>query len=134
MVTDARSLRAGFAETDITPPVGTRKIGVLTELVSESALDSLRARVAIIENAAERIAFVQLDTLCVRWSRVAEIRRRVTEDYGFPGANVMVGYTPTREAFERGGYETAFGPTSHLAPEAGDLLAESAIEFIRQLD
>ncbi len=93
METDASSLRAGFAETDITPPVGTRKIGVLTELVGESVLDPLRARAAIFENAAGRIAFVQLDTLCVRWSRVAEIRRRVTEEYGFPGANVMVAAT-----------------------------------------
>ena len=90
METNASSLRAGFAETDITPPIGTRKIGVLTKLVAESVLDPLHARVAVIENAAERVAFVQLDTLCVRWSRVAHSRRRVTEEYGFPGANVMV--------------------------------------------
>ena len=45
-------------------------------------------------------------------------------------ANGMVGYTPTGEAFERGGYETAFGPTSHLAPEAGDMLADAAAELI----
>ena len=43
----------------------------------------------------------------------------------------MVGYAPTREAFERGGYETTFGPTSHLAPEAGDLLADTAIQLVR---
>jgi len=93
MKPDTSPLRAGFAETDITPPVGTRKIGVLTELVAERVLDPLRARVAIIENAVERIAFVQLDTLCVRWSRVDEIRRRVTEEYGFPGPHVMVAAT-----------------------------------------
>jgi neutral ceramidase len=46
-------------------------------------------------------------------------------------ANGMVGYVPTRQAFERGGYETTFAASSKLAPEAGDLLADCAIELIR---
>jgi hypothetical protein len=46
-------------------------------------------------------------------------------------ANGMIGYVPTREAFQRGGYETTFGPGSHMAPETGDLLAEAAIELVR---
>jgi hypothetical protein len=45
-------------------------------------------------------------------------------------ANGIVGYVPTREAFLRGGYETTFTGSSKLAPEAGDLLAETAIELI----
>jgi hypothetical protein len=32
--------------------------------------------------------------------------------------------------FARGGYETTFGPPSRLAPEAGDILADTAIELI----
>lgn len=46
-------------------------------------------------------------------------------------ANGMVGYIPHREAFRRGGYETTFGIRSKLAPEAGDLLADAAIELVR---
>ena len=48
-------------------------------------------------------------------------------------ANGMVGYVPHRDAFLRGGYETTFAPTSRLAPEAGDLLADGAIELIAAL-
>jgi hypothetical protein len=48
--------------------------------------------------------------------------------------NGMVGYVPTRAAFERGGYETTFGIPSWLAPEAGDMLADAAIELIRETD
>jgi len=51
----ATPCKAGFAETDITPPIGTRKIGVLRDIASESVLDPLRARVAIVENAMELI-------------------------------------------------------------------------------
>jgi len=47
-------------------------------------------------------------------------------------ANGMVGYVPTKEAFERGGYETTFAMSSRLAPEAGDMLADAAIGLIRE--
>jgi neutral ceramidase len=46
-------------------------------------------------------------------------------------ANGMLGYVPHKEAFPRGGYETTFGYRSKLAPEAGDLLADAAIQLIR---
>lgn len=45
-------------------------------------------------------------------------------------ANGMLGYIPTKEAFRRGGYETTFGPSSCMGPEAGDMLAEAAVELI----
>ena len=89
----ATPCKAGFAETEITPPIGTHKIGVLRDIVSETVLDPLFARVCVIENADERIAFIQLDTLCVRWSQAAEIRHRVEEQYGFAGGHVMVAAT-----------------------------------------
>jgi hypothetical protein len=46
-------------------------------------------------------------------------------------ANGMVGYVPTREAFERGGYETTFLDSSCLAPEAGERLVEAGLGLIR---
>jgi hypothetical protein len=47
-------------------------------------------------------------------------------------ANGMVGYLPHKDAFLRGGYETTFIGSSRLAPEAGEMLADCAIELIRQ--
>lgn len=45
-------------------------------------------------------------------------------------ANGMVGYLPTAEAIKRGGYETTFAPWSRIAPEAGDQIADEAINLI----
>ncbi len=47
-------------------------------------------------------------------------------------ANGMVGYLPHEAAFRRGGYECTFGPPSRMAPEAGRVLADAAIELIRR--
>ena len=49
------------------------------------------------------------------------------------GANGMIGYVPTKDAFARGGYETTLGPPSHMAPETGDLLADAAIKLIKKM-
>jgi len=48
-------------------------------------------------------------------------------------SNGMVGYVPTKDALKRGGYETTFGFGYKLAPEAGDMLADAAIELVQSL-
>jgi len=86
-------MRAGFAEADITPPIGTHKIGWIKDIVSERALDPLHARVAVFESDSGSIAFVQLDTLSVRWTTVSDIRARIEKAHGFPCGHVMVSAT-----------------------------------------
>jgi hypothetical protein len=55
---------------------------------------------------------------------------RVPRTYVVAAANGMVGYVPHKEAFERGGYETTLAMWSKLAPEAGDMLADAALELL----
>lgn len=50
--------------------------------------------------------------------------------YVVGGANGMIGYVPTLDAFQRGGYETTLGPTSFMAPQTGDRIAEAVTEII----
>jgi hypothetical protein len=86
-------MRAGFAEIDITPPVGTQKIGWIRDNPSDNVLDPLFARIAVFESDDERIGFVQLDTLTIRWTHTNAIRERISDEYGFPGEHVMVSAT-----------------------------------------
>jgi hypothetical protein len=46
-------------------------------------------------------------------------------------ANGSLGYVPHAEAFPRGGYELTF-PSGRFVPEAGQLLADAALELTRQ--
>jgi len=87
------ALRVGFGQTDITPPLGTHKIGWLRDIVADRVLDPLSARAVAIESHGAKVAVIQLDTLSIRWTQVAEIRRRTGERFGFPGEAVMVAAT-----------------------------------------
>jgi neutral ceramidase len=86
-------MKAGFGEVDITPPVGTHKIGWLKDIVSDRVLDPLFARVAVFECDGKRAAFIALDTLSIRWTTTMDIRNRIENRYGFPGSNIMVAAT-----------------------------------------
>ncbi len=87
------ALTAGFAQTEITPPLGTHKIGWLEDIIAQSVADPLFARAAVIQSDSDGIAFIQLDTLSVRWTQVADIRKRVERDHDFPGSHIMVAAT-----------------------------------------
>lgn len=49
-------------------------------------------------------------------------------------ANAAVGYLPTEDAFENGGYETLVGWTSRFQPGAGAQLADEAIRLAKQVE
>ena len=87
------TFKAGFAEADITPPLGTHKIGWIKDIVSDEVLDPLFARAAVFESGDARLGIVQLDTLCAPASLVAGIREAVAAEHGFPGERVMVSAT-----------------------------------------
>ena len=84
---------AGFAEVEITPPVGTEKIGWLKVLVGQRVADPLFGRVCVLSSGKDGVAFVTLDLLSIGRRTVAEVRRRVEEKFQFPGANIMVSAT-----------------------------------------
>jgi len=87
-------MKAGFAEIDITPPPGTKKGGWMQDLEAKTFLDPLFARVAIFQDkSGVKTAFIQLDTLSVRWSDTDNLRKRIASAYGFPAGNIMVSAT-----------------------------------------
>ena len=86
-------LQAGFAEIEITPPIGTHKIGWLKDIVGDQVADPLFARAAVFSCDGVRLAFLQCDTLCLRAAQVREIRRRVEEAHGLPGEHLLAAAT-----------------------------------------
>jgi len=88
------TLRAGFAEIDITPPLPCEKVGWLVRIVAETVRDPLVAHVAVFESGDTRIGFVSLDLLSIRWREVDRIRD-AAEKLGIPKDHLMVAATHT---------------------------------------
>ncbi len=86
-------MKAGFAEIDITPEKGAKKIGWMEDLSGEIILDPLKALCAVFENGPQKIAFIQVDTLSVRWTQTNNIRRKIEKRFKFPGQNIMLSAT-----------------------------------------
>jgi hypothetical protein len=87
------TFRAGFAEIDITPPLGTPKQGANSKNVATSVLDPLYARAAVFELGPERFAILQLDTALITAADTRTIREKITQDQRFPGDRVLIAAT-----------------------------------------
>ena len=84
------TIKTGFSQVDITPPLGTKKTGWLIDIVSDHVIDPLCARIGVIASGGDSVAFVGLDTTSIRWTHTSDIRRRIEKEYGFPGGRIMV--------------------------------------------
>jgi hypothetical protein len=90
-----RQLHAGTAQTDITPPVGTSLAGALTDRISTRVLDSLYARVLVLEAGSTRIAYVLLDLIALGNEDAARARELIGAAAGVLPENVCVSCTHT---------------------------------------
>ncbi len=86
-------MKAGFAEVDITPPIGSEKIGWIKKIVCNEVLDPLYVRTAVFESEGSRVGFVQCDTLFTSRDLTKRIRDGISASCGFPGEAVMVSAT-----------------------------------------
>ena len=59
------------------------------------------------------------------------MRSPIQPTYVVGCANGMVGYIPTRIAFEHGGYETTVSMGNKLTPDAAQMVADAALRVIQ---
>jgi hypothetical protein len=90
---EAPVFQAGFAELEITPPLGTPKQGSNGKTVATSVLDPLYARAAVFERGTERFALLQLDTALIPAAETRRIREKALKDHGFPPNRIMIAAT-----------------------------------------
>jgi neutral ceramidase len=73
------TLRAGYAEADITPPLGTSMPGYFTDRKATGVLDPLKAKVIALGAGDESVAVVACDLVGVSVDVVHRIRDRVAK-------------------------------------------------------
>ena len=74
----AGEFKAGFARTDITPPIGTPLAGYYSRRVSEGVFDPLYARCLAVSDGESRAIVLSLDNLHLADKVFKDVREAVS--------------------------------------------------------
>jgi hypothetical protein len=91
-------LRAGAATSNITPPLGTLRVGSFAPYPTVHVHDELHARCLVLDDGKTTLALVVCDLLGLHRSVSIEARRLIEDTTGIPPENVMISATHTHSA------------------------------------
>ena len=89
---------AGAATSNITPPLGTLRVGSFAPYPTEHVHDELHARCLVLSDGQTALALVVCDLLGLHRSVSIEARRLIEQATGIPPENVMISATHTHSA------------------------------------
>lgn len=89
------AVRAGSAQVEITPPIGTSLAGYFSDRVSDAVADPLFARAVVIESGDERMALVSCDLICLTRETTDEAKERIAQQCGLSPERVLICATHT---------------------------------------
>jgi neutral ceramidase len=91
----ADEFKAGAAQVDITPPLGTPMAGFYSTRPSAGVLDPIHAKSIVIEQDGEKAALVAVDLAFITRSVVVAARKLIAEQTGIAAERVMISATHT---------------------------------------
>jgi hypothetical protein len=118
-------LHVGFAETDITPKLGSQSPGGMQARRLNEVHDPLKAVAMVLKGDSSTVALVGIDSLFIGEEATARAREVITTQTKIPGANVLVGASHTH-----GGGPVATCFESEADPEYIDLVATRVAEAV----
>ena len=121
----SRMLRAGFARSDITPPVGSEIPGGFRKNYSKGVHDPLWAEAVVFLNDAAQVALVGVDLVMIPRDVVQAAREQATAQCGIPAENILIAASPTHNG---GPIVDCF--SSERDPEYCDRVAQRIAEAV----
>jgi hypothetical protein len=124
----APALKAGFAERDITPPIGSEAPGGYGKAYHRSIHDPCKVRAAVFDDGTRRAALVGLDALNIHRQTVLAVRKAIAEQTGIEPGAVLLGASHSHSS----------GPMSGVMPgeydHASELVKKLAYEHSTTAD
>src|SRR6476660_9748839 len=88
-------IHVGFAETDITPKLGSQSPGGMQVRRLNVVHDRLKAVAMVVKAERATVALVGIDSLFITDLTTARAREIVQRDTQIPGSNVLIGASHT---------------------------------------
>jgi hypothetical protein len=89
-------VKAGFAQIDITPPIGAALTGYIAREGGATGIhDPLFAKAMVLDSDGTRVAILTCDTLGLHWRYVQEVRAAIAEATQIPAAHMMIACSHT---------------------------------------
>ena len=91
-------LRAGMAETDITPPLGFPMAGYYHERLATGVRDPLKAKAVVLEQGGTKVAIVACDLTGISTDLTHEVRKIAAEKTGIAAEHIILTATHSHTA------------------------------------
>ena len=118
-------LHVGFAETDITPKLGSQSPGSMQQRRLNEVHDPLKAVAIVVESDQVLIALIGIDSLFISEEATARAREAITLATKIPGSHILIGASHTHGG---GPVAACFG--SEADPEYVDLVVKRVGEAV----
>jgi hypothetical protein len=118
-------VHVGFAETDITPKLGSQSPGGMQSRRLNEVHDPLKAVAMVVKGEQAIVAIVGIDSLFITEETTARARERITRETQIAGTNVLIGASHTH-----GGGPIASCFESEADPEYLELVASRIAEAV----
>jgi hypothetical protein len=120
----AEPLAVGFAESDITPPLGFPMAGYYHERLATDTHNPLKAKAIVFRQGSEQAALVVCDLTGIAHDLSVEVRRRAAAETGIPGEHIILSATHSHTApdYTRDLYHYLADPDSGAARYSATLI------------
>ena len=118
-------IHVGFAETDITPKLGSQCPGSMQQRRLNEVHDPLKAVAIVVESDQVLIALIGIDSLFISEEATARAREAITLATKIPGSHILIGASHTHGG---GPVAACFG--SEADPEYVDLVVKRVGEAV----
>jgi hypothetical protein len=121
---EAPVFRAGFAERDITPPVGSEAPGGYGKSYHKTVHDPCKVRAVVFDDGKKRVALVGLDALFIHRDTVNRVRKAIAKKTGLAEGAILLGASHSHSSGPMAGVMP--GEYDHASKRVQDLAYRSS--------